>query len=68
MSTKDSYKIQKAFKVRLYPTENQYNFFMQCFGSYRFAYNYHKTEKDNFYNQNIKNKSLSKQEITEIYK
>ena len=68
MSTKDSYKIQKALKVRLYPDENQYNFFMQCFGSYRFVYNYHKTEKDNFYNQNIKDKSLSKQEINQIYK
>lgn len=60
--------IRKSLKVRLYPTENQEILFNKTFGCCRFVYNKHKEEKDNFYNENIKDKNLSKKEIKEIYK
>ena len=60
--------IHKSLKVRLYPTEDQKILFNKAFGCCRFVYNKHKEEKDNFYNENIKNKNLSKKEIKEIYK
>ena len=60
--------IHKSLKVRLYPTENQEILFNKTFGCCRFVYNKHKEEKDNFYNENIKDKNLSKKEIKEIYK
>ena len=55
--------IRKSLKVRLYPTENQEILFNKTFGCCRFVYNKHKEEKDNFYNENIKDKNLSKKEI-----
>ena len=60
--------IHKSLKVRLYPTENQKILFNKTFGCCRFVYNKHKEEKDNFYNENIKDKNLSKKEIQELYK
>ena len=60
--------IRKSLKVRLYPTENQEILFNKTFGCCRFVYNRHKEEKDNFYNENIKDKELSKKEIQELYK
>lgn len=60
--------IHKSLKVRLYPTEDQKILFNKAFGCCRFVYNKHKEEKDNFYNENIKDKNLSKKEIKEIYK
>ena len=60
--------IQKSLKVRLYPTSEQEDFLNKAFGCYRFAYNFRKNEKDDFYDQNIKGKSLSKEEIKETYK
>ena len=60
--------LHKSLKVRLYPTEEQSILLNKTFGSYRFVYNKHKEEKDNFYNENIKNKNLSKEEIKEVYK
>ena len=60
--------IHKSLKIRLYPTEDQKLLLNKTFGSYRFVYNKHKEEKDNFYYENIKDKNLSKKEIQEIYK
>ena len=60
--------IHKSLKIRLYPTEDQKILLNKTFGSYRFVYNRHKEEKDSFYNENIKDKNLSKEEIREIYK
>ena len=60
--------IHKSLKIRLYPTEDQKVLLNKTFGCCRFVYNKHKEEKDNFYNENIKDKNLSKKEIKEIYK
>lgn len=60
--------IHKSLKVRLYPTENQEILFNKAFGCCRFVYNRHKEERDNFYNENIKDKNLSKEEAQELYK
>lgn len=68
MSDIVSPKIHKSLKVRLYPTKNQETLFTKAFGCCRFVYNKHKEEKDNFYNENIKDKNLSKKEIQELYK
>ena len=68
MSDIVSPKIHKSLKIRLYPSENQEILFNKAFGCCRFVYNRHKEEKDNFYNENIKDKNLSKKEIQELYK
>ena len=68
MSDIVSPKIHKSLKVRLYPTKNQEILFNKAFGCCRFVYNKHKEEKDNFYNENIKDKNPSKKEIQELYK
>lgn len=60
--------IHKSLKVRLYPSKDQEILFNKTFGCCRFVYNKHKEEKDNFYNENIKDKELSKKEIQELYK
>lgn len=62
------HKVQKSLKVRIYPTAEQEILILKALGSYRFVYNQHKAEKDNFYNENIKDKNLSKEEIAAIYK
>ena len=68
MSDIVSRKVHKSLKVRLYPTKNQEILFNKAFGCCRFVYNRHKEEKDSFYNENIKDKNLSKKEIQELYK
>ena len=60
--------IHKSLKIRLYPTEDQKILFNKAFGCCRFVYNKHKEERDNFYNENIKDRNLSDREIKEIYK
>ena len=60
--------IRKSLKVRLYPSEDQEILFNKTLGCCRFIYNKHKEEKDIFYNENIKDKDLSKKEIQELYK
>lgn len=44
----------KALKLRLYPSTEQYQYFLKCFGCERFVYNYYLNEKNEFYNVNIK--------------
>ena len=60
--------IHKSLKVRLYPSKDQEILFDKTFGCCRFVYNKHKEERDNFYNENIRNKNLSDREIKEIYR
>lgn len=56
-----NYKTQnKALKLRLYPTENQYQYFLKCFGCERFVYNFYLAEKNDFYEKNIKQLSDKK--------
>lgn len=59
--------IHKSLKIRLYPSEDQKILLNKAFGCCRFVYNKHKEEKDNFYNNNIKDKNLSKEEIKKVY-
>ena len=60
--------IHKSLKIRLYPSGDQEILFNKTFGCCRFVYNRHKEERDRFYNENIKDKNLSKKEIQELYK
>ena len=50
----ENYKTQnKALKLRLYPTEKQYQYLLKCFGCERFVYNFYLAEKNDFYEKNI---------------
>ena len=50
----ENYKTQnKALKLRLYPTEEQYQYLLKCFGCERFVYNFYLAEKNDFYEKNI---------------
>ena len=60
--------VHKSLKVRLYPTEDQEILFNKTFGCCRFVYNRHKEERDTFYNENIRDKNLTKEEVQELYK
>ena len=60
--------IHKPLKIRLYPSEDQKILLDKTFGCCRFIYNKHKEERDNFYNENIKDRKLSDREIKEVYK
>ena len=60
--------IHKSLKIRLYPSEDQKILLDKTFGCCRFIYNKHKEERDNFYNENIKDRNLSDREIKEVYK
>ena len=60
--------VHKSLKVRLYPSKDQEILFNKAFGCCRFVYNKHKEERDSFYNENIKDRNLSKKEIQELYK
>lgn len=44
----------KALKLRLYPTEEQYQYLLKCFGCERFVYNFYLAEKNDFYEKNIR--------------
>lgn len=43
----------KALKLRLYPTKEQHQYLMKCFGSARFIYNFYLAEKNDFYEKNL---------------
>ena len=60
--------VHKSLKVRLYPTEDQEILFNKTFGCCRFVYNRRKEERDTFYNENIRDKNLTKEEVQELYK
>lgn len=51
--------IFKAYKFRLYPTEEQKQIIHQTFGSTRFVYNYYLSKKDAYYKETKNNLTLS---------
>lgn len=57
-----------ALKVRLYPTLEQQTLINMTLGCCRQIYNLMLAERLNFYNENIKNKDLTKRQKSEIYK
>ncbi len=61
-------KITRCLKIRLYPTEDQKVLFAKTFGCRRFVYNKYVEQREQFYNENIKNKNLSDKEKKAIYK
>jgi putative transposase len=61
-------KITRCLKIRLYPTEDQKVLFAKTFGCRRFVYNKYVEQREQFYNENIKNKNLSDKEKKSIYK
>lgn len=61
-------KTLKALKFRIYPTEEQKEFFSKSFGVSRKIFNEHLQERTEFYINNIQGKSLTKEEKDKIYK
>ena len=61
-------KITRCLKIRLYPTEDQKVVFAKNFGCRRFVYNKYVEQREQFYNENIKNKNLSDKEKKHVYK
>ena len=61
-------KIYKAYKIRLYPNNEQYGLIMQNIGSARLIYNHFLSLKDNYYNETKTNLSLKvmKHELVEM--
>lgn len=57
-----------ALKVRLYPTLEQQTLINMTLGCCRQIYNLMLAERLSFYDENIKDKDLTKQQKTEIYK
>ena len=57
-------KIYKAYKFRIYPTENQIEFFNKQFGGTRFVYNYFLHQKDTQFKETGKSDSYYKQTKT----
>ena len=63
--------MNKALKVRLYPTESQEQLLLQTFGCCRLVFNAHLQERNEFYINKIlplKNANASQKEINDTYK
>ena len=66
-----NYTMNKALKVRLYPTESQKQLLLQTFGCCRLVFNAHLQERNEFYINKIlplKNANASQNEINNTYK
>ena len=61
-------KITRCLKIRLYPSDEQKVLFAKTFGCRRFVYNKYVEQREQFYNENIKNKNLTDKEKKQIYK
>lgn len=61
-------EIKRCFKIRLYPTPDQFQMFVKTGGCRRFVYNKYVETREQFYKDNIKGKKLTKQEKNKIYK
>ncbi len=59
---------QVAIDLRIYPTSEQQVLINKTCGCVRWIYNYYLNERNEFYNNNIAGKELTKQEKSEIYK
>lgn len=60
--------VNKALKLRLYPNQEQYQYFLKNFGCERFVYNFYLNEKNEFYNINIKPLGNDKKARNAIWK
>ena len=60
-------KIKRALKVRLYPTPEQLNKIKQTAGCKRLVYNHYLSHRNDFYENNIKDKDLTDEEKLKIY-
>lgn len=61
-------EIKRCLKIRLYPTPDQFQMFLKTGGCRRFVYNKYVESREQFYKDNIKDKSLTKEQKKEIYK
>lgn len=63
--------MNKALKIRIFPTAQQKQLLLQTFGCCRLVFNEHLQERNEFYIDNIlplKSKGTSQKEINETYK
>ena len=60
--------MHRSIKVRIKPNKTQTEIMNKTFAAVRFRWNYGLEEKNNFYDNNIKGKGLSKKETSEIWK
>lgn len=66
-----NYNMNKALKIRIFPTAQQEQLLLQTFGCCRLVFNEHLQERNEFYIDNIlplKSKGASQKEINETYK
>ena len=60
--------MNRAIKVRIYPNKEQTKLIEKTFAAVRFRWNYALEERNNFYETNIKEKNLTKDEKDTLYK
>ena len=66
-----NYNMNKALKIRIFPSAQQEQLLLQTFGCCRLVFNEHLQERNEFYIDNIlplKSKGASQKEINETYK
>lgn len=61
-------EIKRCLKIRLYPTPEQFQMFIKTGGCRRFVYNKYVEAREHFYADNIKGRTLTKNEKNKIYK
>ena len=61
-------EIKRCLKIRLYPTPEQLQRILKTCGCRRFVYNKYVEAREQFYDDNIKGRNLTKDEKNKIYK
>ena len=61
-------EITRCLKIRLYPTPDQFQMFVKTGGCRRFVYNKYVEAREQFYANNIKDRTLPKEEKNKVYK